>query len=87
MPVLKQYGIVKAFLFGSIVRNDTHKNSDIDMLVEIPAKYRGLDYFGFKGNLQEKLEDKLHVRVDLVEYRLIKPSLKKYILPEQIQIL
>lgn len=87
IPVLKQHGIIKASLFGSVVRGDSHKDSDIDILVEIPTTYTGLDYFGFKGNLQEELEQKLHTKVDLVEYRLIKSSLKKYILPEQIQIL
>jgi len=87
VPVLKRHGIVKASLFGSVVRGDTHKDSDVDMLVEIPHIYRGLDYFGFKSDLQEELEDKLHKKVDLVEYHLVKPSLKKYILPQQIQIL
>lgn len=87
IPVLKQNGIVKASLFGSTVRGDDTTDSDIDILVEIPNSYTGLNYFGFKGNLQEELEKALSKKVDLVEYRLIKPALKKYILPEQVQIL
>lgn len=87
IPVLKQYGIKKASLFGSIVRGDDNTNSDIDILVEIPDSYTGLNYFGFRGDLQNKLEQVLSKKIDLVEYRLIKSALKKYILPEQIQIL
>lgn len=87
VPVLKQYGIKKASLFGSIVRGDDNINSDIDILVEIPDSYTGLNYFSFRGDLQNKLEQVLSKKIDLVEYRLIKSTLKKYILPEQIQIL
>jgi predicted nucleotidyltransferase len=87
LPVLKKHGVVRASLFGSAVRGEMKIGSDVDILVEIPAIYKGLNYFGFKGALQEELEQTLHTKVDLVEYRLIKPALKKYILPEQIQIL
>ena len=87
VPILKQYGVVKASLFGSTVRGDRNEGSDVDLLVEIPNNIKGLDYFGFKGNLQEDLEKELKKKVDLVEYRLIKPELKKYIIQEQVQIL
>ncbi len=87
LPILKQHGIKKASLFGSVVRGDTHELSDVDILVEIPSTYTGLAYFGFKGDLQDDLEKTLSKKVDLVEYRLIKPALKKYILPEQVQVL
>jgi len=83
IPILKKYGVSRASLFGSIVRGDIHKNSDIDILVELPKKLRGLDFIGMKMDLQEELEKKLNKKVDLVEYHLIKESLKKYILPEQ----
>jgi len=34
IPILKKYGVSRASLFGSVVRGDTHKNSDVDILVE-----------------------------------------------------
>mgnify|MGYP001565947573 CR=1 FL=1 len=83
IPILKKYGVSRASLFGSVVRGDTHKNSDVDILVEVPKKLNGLDFIGMKMDLQEELEKKLNKKVDLVEYHLIKESLKKYILPEQ----
>lgn len=87
IPILKKHGVIRASLFGSAARGEMNNQSDVDFLVEIPPIYKGLNYFGFKGTLQEELENTLHTKVDLVEYRLIKPALKKYILPEQIQIL
>jgi len=53
IPILKKYGVSRASLFGSVVRGDTHKKSDIDILVELPEKLSGLDFIGMKMDLQE----------------------------------
>ena len=82
-PIFEKFGVSRASLFGSVVRGDIHEKSDVDILVELPKKLRGLDFVGMKMDLQEELEKKLKKKVDLVEYHLIKKSLKKYILPEQ----
>lgn len=70
-------------MFGSVVRGDTHKNSDIDILVEVPKDKSLFDMM----DIQFELEDVLKKKVDLVEYNLIKPRLKPYILKEQVKIL
>jgi len=61
--------------------------SDIDILVELPKNIHGFDYVDLKVDLQTDLEAGLGKKVDLVEYELIKPTLKKYILPSQQQII
>lgn len=86
IPVLKKYGVSRASLFGSIVRGEAHKKSDIDILVELPKTFQGFNYIEARLDLQEELEKKLNRRVDLVEYDLIKKSLKKYILNNQLPI-
>lgn len=83
VPILKKYGVRRASLFGSIVRGEATKKSDIDILVELPESLQGLDYVEAKMSLQEELEKKLKSKVDIVEFDSIKESLKKYILPEQ----
>jgi predicted nucleotidyltransferase len=59
------------FVFGSAIRNDFNKNSDIDLIVDIeendPFTYTDL-YF----NLKTKLEEILKRKVDLLEERAIK---------------
>jgi predicted nucleotidyltransferase len=87
LPVLKKYGILRASLFGSAVRGEMNESSDIDMLVELPQNVHGYDYVALKVDLQEELESILGKKVDVVEYDLIKPALKEYILPTQEQII
>lgn len=83
IPILKEAGVTRSSLFGSVVRGEAVKDSDIDMLVELP-KYISL--FDFVG-LQLKLEQALNIKVDLGEFSTIKPRLRDYILKEAVQIL
>ena len=88
LPILKKYKIKRAGFFGSVLREDFKVgSSDIDILVELPQEVHGFDYVNLKVNLQEELEQSFGRPVDIVEYHLIKPSLKEYILPTQVQIL
>ena len=82
VKTLKKYGIKKAGIFGSYVRGDQKKNSDIDILIEPP---KGIG-FGFAG-IELDLEDKLKKKVDLLSYNGISPLLKERILKEEVRIL
>lgn len=79
-PILASYGVNKAAIFGSYARGSQTKNSDIDILVELGKKLNLFDFIGLKQDLEEKLGNK----VDLVQYKTIKPSLKKYILKDEV---
>lgn len=83
LPVLKKYGVIKASLFGSIVRSEMTKDSDIDILVEFQDDKTLLDLVGLQSALIEKLERK----VDVITYNSIHPMLKEQILNEQVKIL
>ena len=65
-------------LFGSVARNEATATSDIDILVEFLAP-GGLIRF---GQLQQRLEDILGHRVDLVEPGALHPALRSAILAE-----
>ncbi|MEK6871713.1 MAG: nucleotidyltransferase family protein [Nanoarchaeota archaeon] len=80
---LKKYKIKKAGIFGSFVRGEQKKNSDIDILAEIPMNINLFDFVGIKL----ELEDELGRKVDLVEYRAIKPLIKNRILKEEVRII
>jgi hypothetical protein len=80
IPILKKYGVRKAALFGSVVRGEQRKDSDIDILVDIQKDISLLEFIGLK----QELEDALGHPVDLVEYGTIKPLLKDRILGEQV---
>ena len=82
VKILKKYKIKKAGIFGSYIKGDARKGSDIDIIIEPP---KGIG-FGFVG-IQFELEKKLGKKVDLVTYKYLSPHLKKYILGEEVRII
>ena len=83
VPILKEAGVTRSALFGSYVQGNNTKESDIDLLVDVP---RGTTLFDIV-ELQIRLEESLQKKVDLVTYRSIHPLLKESILKHQVQIL
>lgn len=83
VPILKEAGVTRSALFGSVVRGEDTKDSDVDILIQPPDRMSLFDFIG----LGYKLEDALHRKVDLVSYRAIHPVLKEQILSEQLPIL
>ena len=83
VPTLKKYGIRKAGIFGSYVRNEHKRGSDIDVLIQPPKSMSLLKFVHIKHELEEKLNKK----VDLVSYRGIHPILKNQILEEEVRII
>ncbi|MEW6173455.1 MAG: nucleotidyltransferase family protein [Bacillota bacterium] len=74
---LRQYGVHRIALFGSLLHGTATETSDIDLLVEFKEKsfdnYMGLKYF---------LEDLLGQQVDLVLPETLKPRLKPIVMRE-----
>lgn len=83
VPILKEARVKKAALFGSYVRGDATKDSDIDILVDLSKNATLLDLVGIKQDLEEVLQKK----VDVITYRGIDPLLKKSILNNQYLLL
>lgn len=83
LPILKEAGVLRSSVFGSYTREENKKDSDIDILVDLP---RGKSLFDL-SDLQMKLENALRKKVDLVTYKSLYPLLRNRILSEQVQIL
>ena len=77
MEKIKQYGVKRIGLFGSYVKNEQKKESDIDILVEFEEGKKTFDNY---MDLKFFLEDLFQCKVDLVIKESIKPDLRKYIL-------
>lgn len=58
--IKKEFGVKSLCLFGSMSRGDNHKDSDVDVFVEMPPKM-----FKVIG-LRQYLEDLLGTSVDVV---------------------
>ena len=82
VPVLKEAGVLRSSLFGSVVRGESRPDSDIDMLVELPSGKTLFDLI----DLQDQLEKILGKKVDIGTYRSIKKIVRDQILKEQVLI-
>jgi hypothetical protein len=80
--VVQKYRVRKIGIFGSYVRGEQNKRSDIDILVS----FSGIpDVFQYM-ELEDYLRSLLHRKVDLVRKEAIRPELKKRILREAIYV-
>lgn len=79
--VFKKYKVKKIGLFGSYVRNEQCKNSDVDILVEF-SKPVGLKFF----TLENYLSEMLGVKVELVTKGALKPMFRENILKEVMML-
>jgi predicted nucleotidyltransferase len=79
LPFLKEkYHVKKIGVFGSFVRGEQKKGSDLDLLVEFDTP---VGFFKFI-QLENLLSHILHQKVDLVSKKAIKPAVKKKIIKE-----
>jgi predicted nucleotidyltransferase len=85
LPKLRAaYGVRSLWLFGSYVRGEARKRSDLDVLVEFDDGSK-LSLFEFIG-LENELSDWLGVRVDLVEKGGLKPAIGQNIVREAVPV-
>lgn len=82
IKILKKYNVKKAGIFGSYVRGEQKKDSDIDIIIEYP---KGLG-FRFAG-IAIELEKRLRKKIDLLTYNGVSPHIKKNILDEEVRII
>ena len=82
-PILSQrFGVRELALFGSVVRNQVTKDSDIDILVRFDGPATSKAYFG----TQFYLEDLLGHQVDLVTNKALRAELRPYIEREAVNV-
>ena len=78
--ILRNHGVIKAFVFGSFARGEQTPNSDLDLFIQCRSGASLFDVF----DLQVDLEQQSGLTVDLVTK--INPHFLEYIEPELIEI-
>jgi len=82
LPKLKKrYPISSMAIFGSYARGDQTENSDLDILVEFNGDI-GWDFF----DLAKEIEEILHLKIDLVSGKAIKPHYWAHIKQDLIYV-
>ena len=65
----KKFHVSSIGVFGSVARNDSSENSDVDIIVDFSQPI-GIEFI----DLADLLEEKFHEQVDLVSKKGIKPQ-------------
>jgi hypothetical protein len=79
----KRYGVCTLGVFGSYVRGERRRRSDLDVLVEFDERPLTLVQF---IELEHYLSDLLGTKVDLVEKSALKPAIGRRILQEVLPV-
>jgi len=81
--IVKRFHVKEIGIFGSYVRNEQGKRSDIDILVEFKAGHYNFDNY---MELKFFLEDHFKEPVDLIIKKGVRPELKSIIMNETIYV-
>ena len=81
-PIIRAHGARNVRVFGSFARGDHRMSSDIDLLVQLPARASLLDLIGLKQDLEAGLGRK----VDLLTDDGLSPCLRDRILREAVPL-
>jgi hypothetical protein len=80
--LVEKYNVASLELFGSYVRHEQRRDSDLDILVTFSKPPSLLKFV----NLENHLSDRLGVKVDLVMRDSLKPDIGKNILREVVPV-
>ena len=73
-PIIMQYPIKRAALFGSYARGEQNDDSDLDLLLEYDFSNEHLDFYDFWDNL----ENNLNVKADVLTFKSLETSPKRF---------
>lgn len=80
---LRKMGVVSLAIFGSVARNESTQQSDIDLLVDFDRDV-GLFYL---FEIQHRLEEIIGVpKIDLIQKGALHPALRDQILSEAVNV-
>ncbi len=78
----KEYGVKTVGVFGSYVRDEAKRGSDLDILIEFKEPVSLFEFLALEHHLSE-LTDK---KVDLVMKSALKPRIGKHITKEVVYV-
>lgn len=79
---IERFGVKSLALFGSVVRGEAGKTSDVDFLVEFARPVGLFEFIDLKGYL----ENLLGCKIDLGTPASLKPGLRERVLKEAVYV-
>jgi len=81
-PLAERYGVMVTGIFGSYVRGEQRRDSDLDLLVDVLRPISLLELVGAELYLSEILG----IKVDLVPKRSVRAELREVILEQAVAV-
>jgi len=83
LPIIKdKYGVKTIGIFGSYVRGEQDKKSDLDLLIQFE---KPIGFFKFIA-LEDYLTKKLGIKVEIVTEDALKPLIKPRVMKEVVYV-
>jgi predicted nucleotidyltransferase len=82
LKLADKYGADNVRVFGSVVRGTAGPDSDLDILVRFSEKCSLIDHIA----LMQDLEDMLHIKVDVVNEKVLHPLIRERVLKDVVAI-
>lgn len=82
LRISKKYGAYNIRIFGSVVRGEANKDSDLDILIDLEPDRSLLDHAGLLMELQELM----NCKVDVVTEKGLRQRIRENILKEAIPL-
>ncbi|MCF2490579.1 nucleotidyltransferase family protein [Dyadobacter sp. CY347] len=79
---LLQKKVTKATVFGSFARNEENDDSDIDLMIDAS----GLTMFDIL-RIEDELQSIFRRKFDLVEFKAVKSSIRKYVFEDTVELI
>jgi hypothetical protein len=79
---LLQKNVTRAAVFGSFARNEESDQSDIDLLIDA----NGLTMFDIL-RIEDELQAIFQRKIDLVEFKAVKSSIRKYVFENIVELI
>jgi len=82
LKLADKYGADNVRVFGSVVRGTAGPDSDLDLLVRLAPGRSLIDRIA----LMQDLEDLLHIKVDVVNEKVLHPLIRDKVLSEGVAL-
>lgn len=79
-PDLFKFGVVSIGLFGSVIRNESNNDSDVDILIDFNSEFETFENFMDTCNFLENIFK--GYKLDIVTEKGLSPFIGPYILKE-----
>ncbi|HEY9869750.1 MAG TPA: nucleotidyltransferase family protein [Candidatus Obscuribacterales bacterium] len=86
LDLCARYGARNVRVFGSCARDDYTEGSDVDILVNLDEGLTGFEYFGVIESLREDLEELLGTRVDVVDEKGLRKTIREDVLSDAVAL-